>query len=317
MAPPRITPRIRKTSPSSRRAPEDELDLALAEAEDLQRLGAGDERWGRHAGELRFPDRAGGRGGSLADESGRNGLRLARAVETCWHASSIVTWIDDESEPAKPPTSRRGPRAFGRIDPVETHPLAEEDRAILDLEGPTIVGHTCKVIGLRSTPSLEALRDWIDARLGPARELRRRLDPDAGDPPAWVDDDRFDVAHHVVAAGSAASEDELCEGVADLFAAHLDRERPLWRLDLIGLPEQRAALVWRIHHALADGTAAMRLGSLVLGSPLLVRARRPRRPPPQDLGLGLGLGREATARAPRRHDRARVRREPSRLAVRR
>src|SRR5213079_3136542 len=52
--------------------------------------------------------------------------------------------------------------------------------------------------------------------------------------------------------------------VARLFAERLDRDRPLWRIDLLSLEGDRAALVWRIHHALADGTAAMRFARAVL-----------------------------------------------------
>jgi diacylglycerol O-acyltransferase / wax synthase len=46
--------------------------------------------------------------------------------------------------------------------------------------------------------------------------------------------------------------------VADLFADRLDRSRPLWRIDLVPVHGGQAALVWRVHHALADGTTLMR-----------------------------------------------------------
>jgi WS/DGAT/MGAT family acyltransferase len=46
--------------------------------------------------------------------------------------------------------------------------------------------------------------------------------------------------------------------VADLFAEKLDRARPLWRMDLVPMDGGRAAIVWRVHHALADGVTLMR-----------------------------------------------------------
>jgi WS/DGAT/MGAT family acyltransferase len=52
--------------------------------------------------------------------------------------------------------------------------------------------------------------------------------------------------------------------VARLFAARLDRARPLWRIDALPLAGGGGALVWRIHHALADGTAAMRYAKALL-----------------------------------------------------
>jgi WS/DGAT/MGAT family acyltransferase len=140
-------------------------------------------------------------------------------------------------------------------------PLAPEDLQILAVEGPTVAGHTCKVVVLGSdAPDLAALRASIAARLPAEPLLTRRL----GGPAharAWVPDDRFAIAEHVVAAPPAA---DLAAAVATLFEQRLDRERPLWRIDVVDLPTGERALVWRIHHALADGTAAMRMARTLL-----------------------------------------------------
>jgi WS/DGAT/MGAT family acyltransferase len=55
--------------------------------------------------------------------------------------------------------------------------------------------------------------------------------------------------------------------VSDLFEQRLDRERPLWRLDVVPLAGGGSALVWRIHHAVADGTTTMRFAGLLLFDP--------------------------------------------------
>ena len=144
--------------------------------------------------------------------------------------------------------------------------LTPEDRAILALESDTIAGHTCKVVVLGAgAPDVEALRIAIADRIAAAPQLTCRLGGDAG-APAWVPDERFDAAHHVVAAGvpEPVGRDELRALVARLFAARLDRARPLWRIDAVPLADGGAALVWRIHHALADGTAAMRYAKALL-----------------------------------------------------
>ena len=65
--------------------------------------------------------------------------------------------------------------------------------------------------------------------------------------------------------GQGLDADGLRAAVADLFATRLDRDLPLWRIDVVPFGRgDRAALVWRIHHALADGTAAMRFAHSVL-----------------------------------------------------
>ena len=138
---------------------------------------------------------------------------------------------------------------------MEVVPLAQEDLAVLGLECDTVVGHTCKVIVLdEGAPDLATLRESVAGRLDAVPALTRRLDP-ARTEPAWVPDDAFDVANHVgQTAVEAAPDDDGFRGeVARLFEQRLDRERPLWRIDIVPRHGGGAALVWRIHHALAEG----------------------------------------------------------------
>lgn len=170
--------------------------------------------------------------------------------------------------PADPDTSVRIPRRplglynNGRVKAV---PVAPEDRAILELESSTVVGHTCKVIVLGGdAPDLSALRARIAGRIESAPPLTRRL---AATPEglAWVPDGGFDIASHVVSVpGEPIDRSALQHVVARLFAQRLDRARPLWRIDVVPVRGGGAALVWRVHHALADGTTAMRYARTLL-----------------------------------------------------
>ena len=147
--------------------------------------------------------------------------------------------------------------------------LGDEDRAILDLECETVVGHTCKVILLAPGGlDADAIRTVIGERIGAAPLLTRRLGG-TSKVPAWVPDPSFDLAHHVVPAAVAEPLDEcgLRGHVAELFAQHLDRDRPLWQLDVAPLADGGAALIWRLHHALADGTTIMKLARALLWDP--------------------------------------------------
>lgn len=148
-------------------------------------------------------------------------------------------------------------------DPV---PLQPADRAILDIECETIVGHTCKVVTLApGAPGIDAIRARVAERIAGVPELVRRLAERDG-VPVWVPAEGFDLERRIrpLAGGAPITTAEIPAAVARLFEQRLDRERPLWQMDVAPLDSGGAVLVWRIHHALADGTAAMRFARELL-----------------------------------------------------
>ncbi|MFZ0041623.1 MAG: wax ester/triacylglycerol synthase domain-containing protein [Solirubrobacteraceae bacterium] len=145
--------------------------------------------------------------------------------------------------------------------------LGAEDRAILELESPTVAGHTCKILRLGpQAPGVAELRGRIAERIHLAPALTRRLGTDASGAPAWVPDPDFTIADHVVEHrhDGPVDPDGLRTCVARLFENRLDRARPLWRMDVVELADGERALVWRLHHALADGTASIRYARALL-----------------------------------------------------
>ena len=149
-------------------------------------------------------------------------------------------------------------------------PLTAEDRAILALEGPSLVGHTATVVHLpQGAPDLQELRAAVAGRLADAPRLTWRLGGSAAEP-AWSPDGTLDVAAHVRAVALSTPLDSagVRAELARLFEKRLDRDRPLWRMDVVGpLADGGAVLVWRVHHALADGGTVMRLADAVLWDP--------------------------------------------------
>jgi diacylglycerol O-acyltransferase / wax synthase len=154
--------------------------------------------------------------------------------------------------------------------------VAREDLEILRLESPTIAGHTLKIAVLdplddQARPDIEALRARIAERIEQASRLRRRLEMGRRRrAAAWVDHPAFDVREHVRAlpATEPASQDELSRICARKMEERLDRSRPLWSIDVLDPFEHRAlALIWTLHHSLADGATAMRLAEDVLWDP--------------------------------------------------
>jgi diacylglycerol O-acyltransferase len=78
----------------------------------------------------------------------------------------------------------------------------------------------------------------------------------------WDEDDQFDLEHHF-RHEALPRPGRIRELLALVSAEHsnlLHRDRPLWEAHLIeGLSNRRFAIYTKVHHALIDGTAAMRL----------------------------------------------------------
>jgi diacylglycerol O-acyltransferase / wax synthase len=108
----------------------------------------------------------------------------------------------------------------------------------------------------------------VRSRLHLLPRLRQRLlTPPLGlGTPFWVDDETFDVHRHVVGAvlPSPGTDAELRALAGRLLAPPLDRRKPLWELTLVsGFAEERFAVVYKTHHAMADGISAVDIGMLL------------------------------------------------------
>jgi WS/DGAT/MGAT family acyltransferase len=112
-------------------------------------------------------------------------------------------------------------------------------------------------------PSFEQLCDHVAARLPRAPRYRQRLAPVpfGVHDPVWVDDESFDIAHHVLRAPVA----DLHATVDIAMSAQMERTRPLWELWIADrLADGRIAVVGKAHHCMVDGLAAVELASLML-----------------------------------------------------
>jgi diacylglycerol O-acyltransferase len=152
--------------------------------------------------------------------------------------------------------------------------LTFDDAQILKLESAAIAGHTCK-IAIVDPPAdgraidIARLRGHVEARLGRVRRCRQRVAfvPLGLARPTWVDYPSFDIREHVRLHESNGPVDRagLLRIAAELMAERLDHTRPLWRMDLVApLEGGGSAIVWRIHHCMADGVTAVRLGGQIL-----------------------------------------------------
>jgi WS/DGAT/MGAT family acyltransferase len=185
-------------------------------------------------------------------------------------------------------------RHMDRLSSFDTSFLANEKRNAHMAIGAVLVFDG-------SAPSEEDFLAQIRSRLHQLPRLRQRLlTPPLGlGTPFWIDDETFDVHRHVGHATLPApgTDAEMRALAGELLAPPLDRARPLWELTLVdGFADERFAIVWKTHHAMADGISAVDIGMLLFDvepSTAPPSAAEPWRPEPSPSGAALA-GRAAT-----------------------
>ena len=144
--------------------------------------------------------------------------------------------------------------------------LSALDASFLEVESPRAHMHVGWVALFRREgdgPSFEALRDHVAARLPRAPRYRQRLVrvPLGVGNPVWVDDERFDVDHHVRDAGTI----HFSELVDLVMSTPLAPDRPLWELWIArDAGDGALGVVGKAHHCMVDGIAAVELATLLL-----------------------------------------------------
>jgi diacylglycerol O-acyltransferase / wax synthase len=158
---------------------------------------------------------------------------------------------------------------------ARTERLSGLDAGFLYMETPALHMHTLKVALLDPPPggplSFEAMKAEIGTRLPLLEPLcRRLLDVPLGfHHPVWFPDPDLDIDHHVqrVMLPGPGTRRQLDELIGDLAGVPLDRRRPLWQLYVIeGLADGRLAILVKVHHAVADGSAASALLTTVMST---------------------------------------------------
>jgi diacylglycerol O-acyltransferase / wax synthase len=144
---------------------------------------------------------------------------------------------------------------------MSRHRMAPADAAWLRMDRPTNLMVVNSVMWFDEVVDGEALRALFRERvLSRFPRFTQRVVEDHGI--WWEDAADFDLEAHLHNATlpEPAGRAELEEFVASLVSVPLDRARPLWDMYLVA-PYQGAgcALVFRLHHAIADGIALARL----------------------------------------------------------
>ena len=139
-------------------------------------------------------------------------------------------------------------------------PLSGVDAAWLRMDEPTNLMTITAVLVLEDPMDVATLKELLRERfLGFTRFRQRVRDPDGS--PYWELDPHFDLDRHVhrSALPGEAGRTELKARVSELMSDPLDREKPLWEMQLIEDYRRGSVVIARLHHCIADGMALLQV----------------------------------------------------------
>lgn len=143
--------------------------------------------------------------------------------------------------------------------PPSTERMSRVDTAWLRMDNDVNLMMIVGVWLLTPGITYDALAERVTDKLLKYRRFRQRVVEDTMGA-NWVDDDNFDIAHHIVVhrlvKRRGQSERAALQAlVGELSTTPLNPARPLWQFHFIENYEGGSALVARVHHCIADGIA--------------------------------------------------------------
>jgi diacylglycerol O-acyltransferase / wax synthase len=138
------------------------------------------------------------------------------------------------------------------------HTMPAADAAWLHMDSPTNPMVVNGLVRLAGVPALEAVRAVVEEKMvSQYPRFRQRVADTFGRTPAFEEDPNFEIGNHLhrIALPAPGDEAVLRETLADLIGPPLDPTKPLWHAYLIEGADGSSAMLWRIHHSIADGIA--------------------------------------------------------------
>jgi WS/DGAT/MGAT family acyltransferase len=145
---------------------------------------------------------------------------------------------------------------------MTSNPMRAADAAWLHMDRPTNPMVVNGLILLGGVPDPDLTTELLERRLiDRFPRFSQRVTERLGRSPAFEDDPSFDLDNHLhrLALPAPGGPDELRAMLSDLVTPPLDPGKPLWHAYLIEGGEGGAAILWRIHHCIADGIALARV----------------------------------------------------------
>lgn len=133
-------------------------------------------------------------------------------------------------------------------------------------QDPWLANTMSSICILERPPDFDELERRVRNAVAEIPHLRHRVQPGLSllTPPTFETDPEFNFDHHLrhISMPAGSTRRDLFDLAISLIQDPFDRTRPLWLIVVIdGLPDGQAALFVKLHHTIADGTAAIKLAT--------------------------------------------------------
>ncbi|MBN1146075.1 MAG: wax ester/triacylglycerol synthase family O-acyltransferase [Anaerolineales bacterium] len=146
---------------------------------------------------------------------------------------------------------------------MASKPLSSVDLAWLRMDNPANLMVITGVITLESPLDMQRFKATIENTLLRFKRFRQRVvwPRRPWKRPYWQDDPHFNLDTHVqkVTLSPPGDQQALQDLVSELMSVELDCSRPLWQFYVIEKYGTGSALVYRLHHCIADGISLVQV----------------------------------------------------------
>ncbi|HTN50386.1 MAG TPA: wax ester/triacylglycerol synthase family O-acyltransferase [Burkholderiaceae bacterium] len=153
---------------------------------------------------------------------------------------------------------------------MKLKPMSPGDAAWFHMDGPANTAVITSIMLTRTPVDFEAVKRLYKERLPRFERFTQRV-VERGLPfatPHWEAMPDFSVEQqmHHVALPPPGDDAALVELISDLASTPIDRTRPLWDVHLVDGVGGGSALITRMHHCIADGTATKLITDALFGN---------------------------------------------------
>jgi len=145
----------------------------------------------------------------------------------------------------------------------ENEIFSSVDAALLHIDTPTNLGVITGVITFDIALDFDRLKATIENRLLVHRRFRQRVieAKHLSILPVWMLDPNFMLDAHLFRISLPVPGDDIAlqKYIGDQMSKPLDPTKPLWQFQYVDNYYQRSALIFRVHHCIADGLALVKL----------------------------------------------------------